>query len=536
MSDIMSQDYTDRPDAYEPARLADEKEAKQLALADSFANFITALGTADDKKSGGRYEQTRALRYDHSQLTALYRENWIAGKLCDVVPEDMTRTWRRVTTEDLTPEQVNEWQEMEDFYKIRHYFNFAHKMARLYGGSVMVLSVDDGLDPAEPLVVENIKKGDLKHIKVVDMTRIVPARHIVTNPLDPDYGSPEWYRFHEAGVRVHRSRLIRFDGIELPFMEFRRNNYWHDSILNRLYDALRNLDTVTDNSATMVYEANVDVVKIAGMMDYLQSPEGTQLLTRRMQMQKLLKAITNQTIVDSEDDYTTISKQFTGLPSLLDRYLVMLTAGSDVPAGRLLGDSASAFNVTGVTSDIKNYYDGIQSKQILDYNPKLNVLDRVLVRNLGWNPKVEIDFVWNSLFQKSPEEEAKAEKARAEVYSLLHNNKVMLPHQIAEELQNNPYFTSITKETVAELKEQDEFEKELENEKAVTEVDTAKKALLEPAAPAAGAAPAKKSANNTDKGGSTAKDPGKQTRDMKPEEHKENKAKAKEARSRGTDK
>lgn len=535
MSDTMGQDYTDRPDAFEPAHLADEEAKKQLALSDSFANFITALGTSDDKKMGGRYEQTRALRYDHSQLTALYRENWIAGKLVDVVPEDMTRTWRRVTTEKLKPEQINEWEEMEEFYRVRHYFNFAHKMARLYGGSLLVLSVDDGKNPDEPLVIDEIKKGQLKHMKVVDLTRVTPARHIVTNPLDEDYGRPEYYRFHEAGVRIHRSRCIRFEGIELPFMEFRRNHYWHDSVLNRLYDAIRNLDTVTENSASLVYESNVDVVKVAGMMDYLQSPEGTQLLTRRMQMQKLLKAITNQTIVDADDDFHNVTKQFTGLPSLLDRYLVMLTAGSDVPAGRLLGDSASAFNVTGVTSDIKNYYDGIQSKQVLDYNPKLNILDRVLLRNLGWSKGTEIDFVWNSLFQKSPEEEAKAEKARAEVYSLLHNNQVMLPYQIAEELQNNPYFTSITKETVDELKKQDEFNQEIENDTKVVELDQKKNPPETSTGGGAAKPTEEKSKNHTDKAGSDAKDPGKQIRDMKPEKTKENKEKNREARSRGTD-
>lgn len=544
LNEGQNQTYKDRPDAWSPAKFATMDEKERLIMHDTLSNLVTGLGTSYDKRMAGGYQQTRALRYDHPQLTALYRENWVAGKIVDAVPEDMTRTWRRLSSDELTPEDIEKFEDQEQELKVQHYFHFAHKMARLYGGSLIVMDIEGTGEPETPLNINMVKPGSFRHMKVVDLTRIIPAPNVITNPLDPKYGQPEFYRFAESGVRVHSSRCIRFDGVELPFFEYRRNAYWHDSILNRLYDSVRNMDTVTESSASLVYESNVDVVGVNGLMDYLQSPAGTALLTKKMQLQKALKSTTNQTIIDKDDEYKNVTKQFTGLPSLIDRFLVMLTAGSDVPAGRLLGDSASAFNVTGQASDLKNYYDGIESKQVIEYNPKLRELDKILAINLGWGNNKNLKFEWNSLFQTDPEQEAKAEKARAEVFSLLHNNKVMKPSQIAEELQGNPYFTSITKELVDELKVQDEFDLEIENGNAIADLEAkqknneqiGKEESSEEGESKGGSSEPKKSKTNTDKAGSEAEKPDKQLRDMKPEETKENKRKNRDARSRGTDK
>lgn len=521
------QSYVDNPDSFTPARLATADEKKQLEFMDTLTNLITSLGTSYDKRTAGRYEQTRNLRYDHTQLTALYRESWIAGKMVDAVPEDMTRAWRTLSSDEIPPDEKKKFERLEQELNVRYYFNFAHKMARLYGGAVIVLAIENTGEPETPLDLNIVKKGSFRHMKVVDLTRLIPSPNVIVNPMDPMYGQPEYYTFAESGIKVHNSRCIRFDGVRLPFMEYRRNAYWHDSILNRLYDPIQNMDLVTLSSASLVYESNIDVVKINGMMDYLQSPEGTKLLQKRMILQKQLKATTNQTIIDNQDEFMNVTKQFTGLPSLIDRYLIMLTAGSDTPAGRILGDSASAFNVSGSGSDLNNYYDSIRSQQVIEYNPKLSFLDKLLAIHLGWNNKYELEFEWNSLFQKSPEEEAKAEKARCEVYSLMVNNEVMTPGMVAEELQNNPYFSSITQERVAKRLKQDEIDIDNKNRQDELALEATEKQITVMGQSPEGGTTTKKGTGEHGK-----PDTGKQLRDMKPQGSKDIKAKNKEGRSR----
>lgn len=536
---------TERPDGFEEAKILDSSEAEQVALMDTLTNLITGLGTpAGDKSTNVRFATSRALRFDFQQLTALYRENWIAGSIIDAVPDDMTRSWRRLVDHEIPPEQVKEWENLEEELKLRYYFNFAHRMARLYGGAVLVLDLKDTGNPEEPLDWRLLKKGCIRHMKVVDLTRIMPGPQIITNPLDPNYGQPKIYRFAESGIAIHSSRIIRFDGHEIPFQEYRRNGYWHDTILNRLYDPLTNTEVLTKAILNLVDEYNVDVHKIKGLMDYLQNPQMTKVLIKRMQLTKQLKATTNLMVVDSDDEVTVQSKQLQGLPSILDRYLVMVTASSDVPAGRILGDSASAFSITHQGMDMKNYYDTIKAKQVIDFNPKLKFIDAIMAIHLGWGNKYNLDFEWNSIFQKTPEEEAKAERARGDVYSLYLNNGVLTKSQVAKDLQNNPYFENITNDYITQLEEDDKLEREMKIQNATLDLE-AKELSYEQSKQAEKEETSFTPQQSKDKEGEGEKkgmhkgeySPDKDRRDSKDtKKGKENEKATRDAKSRGTNK
>ncbi len=547
MSEEYGHNLTERPNGFEEAKIIDSKEAESAELMDTLTNLITGLGSkSGDKAADTRFSTSRALRFDFQQLTALYRENWIAGSIIDAVPDDMTRSWRRLTDHEIPPNLVKDWEHLEDELKLRYYFNFAHKMARLYGGSVLILDLKDTGDPETPLDFRLLKKGCIRHMKVVDLTRIMPGPQIITNPLDPHYGQPQIYRFAESGITIHHSRIIRFDGTEIPFQEYRRNGYWHDTILNRLYEPLSNTEGLTKSILTLIQEYNVDVHKIKGFMDYIQNPISTKVLIKRMQLTKQLKATTNLMVVDSDDEVTVQSKQLQGLPSILDRYLVMVTASSDVPAGRILGDSASAFSITHQGMDMKNYYDTIQAKQVIDFNPKLKFIDAIMAIHLGWGDKYNLDFEWNSIFQKTPEEEAKAERARGDVYSLYLNNGVLTKSQVAKDLQNNPYFENITNEYITQLEADDKLQhevmlkttaldleaKELSNERA--KQPEAQETSFTPQ----GKSPKDKEGEGDKKGMHKGEySPDKDRRDSKDTKGKKKVEKAnKEAKSRGTNK
>lgn len=540
------QNITERPDGYEAAKILDSKESEHVALMDTLTNLITGLGSAaGDKSYNTRFDTSRALRFDFQQLTALYRENWIAGSIVDAVPDDMTRSWRRLIDHEIPPDKVKEWEKLENELKLRYYFNFAHKMARLYGGAVLILDLKDTGDPETPLDWRLLKKGCIRHMKVVDLTRIMPGPQIITNPLDPKYGQPQIYRFAESGISIHHSRLIRFDGNELPFHEYRRNDYWHDSVLNRSYEPLTNTDVLTKAILTLIDEYNIDVHKIKGLTDYLQNPEMTKVLIKRMQLTKQLKATTNLMIIDSEDEVTIQSKQLQGLPSILDRYLVMLTASSDVPAGRILGDSASAFSITHQGMDMKNYYDTIQSKQVIDFNPKLKFIDAIMAIHLGWNDKYNLDFEWNSIFQKTPEEEAKAERARGDVYSLYLNNGVLTPAMVAKDLQNNPYFENITNDYITQLEADDKLTHEVKLKTAQLDLEAKELANENQKMAQVQETSFTPQAKSTDKEGEEDKkgvhkgvyDPDKDRRDSKDTKgQKKVEENNREAKSRGTDK
>ena len=436
---------------YEEAHIMD---SDQTALKDSLENLVAELGTNQDKRSHSTFVNSKRLSADGNQveLNALYRTDWLAGKVVDIIPDDMTREWRYFSG-DIEPETVGALVEEEERLGLSDSFNQAHKWARLYGTAFIVMNIDDGQPVDQPLKINNIKKGGLKHIKVVDRHRIDRADlQPIENPLDPNYGMPSHYRFVNTNVKIHHSRVIRFDAVKLPFDEFKRNNYMSDSVLDRLYEALTNFNTIAAGSASMVYESNVDVMQVKNLMGYLQTAEGTSLLQKRFTLAGMMKSFNNMLVLDIDEKYDKKSNSFASLPDLLNAHALFLAGASDVPATRLLGSSASGLNATG-EGDMKNYYDTIRSKQSKDYKPKLDFFDIIMAKSLGIADDADLDYKFNSLFQMTPKEQADTDFIIAQRDQIYLDKGVVPEYTIAKELKQNSTYTNLTDEHIDELEE-----------------------------------------------------------------------------------
>jgi len=434
-------------------------------MADGLENLIAQLGTSKDKRNASRFVNTKRLSLEgnHEELNALYRTDWLAGKVVDIIPNDMTREWRSFTG-DIKPEIVDKLTDEEDRLALPSTFNEAHKWARLYGTSLIVMSIDDGGLPEKPLNINSIKKGGLQHIKAIDRRRFSHSKvQPIADPLDKNYGLPEFYRFVDSNVRIHHSRVIRFDGVKLPFDEFRNNNYCSDSVLDRLYEALTNLSTVTHSAASMVYESNVDIMKVKGLMGYLTTATGENLLRKRFALAGMLKSFNNMLLLDTEEEWNSKTNSFAGLPDLIDRYAQVITAASDVPATRLLGSSASGINATG-EGDLKNYYEKIRSDQVREYKPKLDYLNLIIAKSLGIGDDVDLTYKFNSLFQMTPKETADLQFTNAQRDAIYLDRDIVNEVTVLKELKQEGTYTNITDEDIEELEGLEDLDDETDTD------------------------------------------------------------------------
>jgi len=430
--------------------LSDEEQFQK----DGLENLVAQLGTEQDKRSHSKFVNNKMLSADGNQdeLNAMYRTDWLCGKVVDIIPDDMTREWREFTG-DVDPKVVKALEDEEDRLQLSSYFNEAHKWGRLYGGGLIVMSIDDGQTPDKPLDINKIKKGGLRHIKAIDRRRVSNADIVpIADPMNINFGMPEYYRFNETSVKIHHSRILRFDGISLPFDEFRRNNYWSDSVLSRLYEAVINFNTTGDGAASMVYETNVDIVKVKGLMGYLQTAEGEALLRKRFTMAGMMKSFNNMMLLDNEEGFESKSNTFAGLPDLLDRFALFLSAASDIPATRLLGSSASGLNATG-EGDLKNYYDTVRSTQKKVYKPLLDYFDKIMAKSLGLADDTDLDYDFKSLFQMTPKEMADLQLVNAQRDQIYLDRNVITEEIVAKELKQDGTYTNITDEYLEELEE-----------------------------------------------------------------------------------
>lgn len=417
-------------------------KSNPVVTTDGLENLIANLGTSLDKRAATRVKQNRVLSNEnHAELDALYRTDWIAGKVVDIVPEDMTREWR-TWTGDISPEQIKTLEAAEDSLSLRAKFCEAHKWARLYGTAFIVISADDGQEVSKPLKLNKIKPGSLKFIHAIDRHRLTTANVVpVADPLSVYFGMPELYRFNETSTQIHASRLLRFDGVKLPYEELRINNYFSDSVLSRMYEAIINFGIATESSASMIFETNVDVMSIPQLWDKLNHPTDESLLLKRMSMVGYNKSMNNMVMIGTDEKIEKHTNTFAGLPALIDRFGLHLSAASDIPATRLMGSSATGFNATG-EGDLKNYYDMLRAKQQSDYKPLLDYFDQVMCASLGLQD-IDKSYEFVSLFQMSSKDQASIDLDNANRDAIYVGMGALNAKAVALELQQKRTYTNL---------------------------------------------------------------------------------------------
>lgn len=215
---------------------------RPVGVADGLENVVAGLGTDRDKMSYAVYGMPRVLT--RMELENMYRGTWLAKKIVNAVADDMTREWRHVVFDDDDGDNQFAIEQAEKRFGLRGKVNDALRWSRLYGGALLIIGTRDK-DLSKPLNVQAIRKGDLRYLHVMDRWRVSPAGSLCMDLDSPNFGMPESYMLAESSVRVHHSRVLRFNGQKLPYFAWRSNAMWDDSELQHVLDSLTNCDTVT---------------------------------------------------------------------------------------------------------------------------------------------------------------------------------------------------------------------------------------------------------------------------------------------------
>src|SRR5690606_3688605 len=126
------------------------------------------------------------------------------------------------------------------------------KKGRQYGGAAILKVYNDDLKlDTPPEELERIKP--LKSLIVFHRFELFAMYEDVDKDiLSPTFGQPKHYTFTGKGntsttnVKIHTKRLEKFHGNRLPESLYQSNNYWHDSVLSKPYDAIRNYSFAHD--------------------------------------------------------------------------------------------------------------------------------------------------------------------------------------------------------------------------------------------------------------------------------------------------
>lgn len=388
---------------------------------DTLTNVVAGLFGSKDKLAQDRFG---FFAQDRQQLEAAYRGDWISRKVIDVPPFDMTREWRDWQADK---PQIAAIEAEEERLGVQQKVNRALRLARLYGGSALVLGIGDS-DPTQPLPA--IEKEGLRYLHVMNRWEITPGE-VDRDVLSPLFGEPKWYQVASTGksLRLHPSRVVRFLGAELPDWQTAGADGWGDSSLQAVMDAIKHAGLATQGVAMLIHEAKLDVIRIPSLSTSLSSKEYASRLVDRFTLANTMKGLVNALVIDKEEEWDRKQISFAQLPEIMQQYLQIAAGAADIPATRLLGQAPAGLNATG-EGDIRNYYDRISAEQRVTLTPNLRRLDEALIMSaIGTRPD-EIHFNWAPLWQLSDTEKAaiayqKAQTAQIEVSSGLVPPQVM---------------------------------------------------------------------------------------------------------------
>lgn len=428
---------------------------------DGWSNVLTGLGGARDKRLGNSFGNAPRISHQRELLSEMYHGDDLVGRIVDLPSQEMYREWIELTAgtaEGTDPDIGTAIMQAMDALGVRTAFTDCEAWSDLYGGSLLLLGVDDGNDPGDPLNFDSIKSLDW--VTVLDRFD-VEVNSFYEDPLADKFGMPETYRLvGSAGdaktsieekasfnTIVHESRTIRFDGVRTSRRKRRENNGWGDSVLERYVEVIRDFQAASGGIMHLLQDFSQAVFKIKGLAKALGADkEG--LVIKRLQMLDIARSMVRAVPLDADaESFERSGAGVAGMADLYDRMMMRLSAATGIPVTLLFGRSPAGMNATG-ESDIRLFYDHIAARQETQTRPRLEYLIEVMLNaRLGPTGGVEPEtwsFTFNPLYQESSKEKAETRKLVAQSDKIYVNLGVVTQDEVASSRYGGDSYSSET--------------------------------------------------------------------------------------------
>lgn len=390
------------------AALRTDDAARKKSL-DSFQNLPQNFGVGGNNPMSTATYGFNPITRNRTLLEWAYRGSWMAGAVIDAIADDMTREAIELKG-DVDAEDQEALEQAATSMGIWSAINDGVKWSRLYGGAIVVMLID-GQDPSTPLRLQTIRKGQFRGLLTLDRWQCEPSLNDLVTEMGPFMGLPKFYTVTANApamsmMKIHYSRVIRMEGIRLPYWQRVMENMWGISVLERMYDRMIAFDSATTGAAQLVYKAYIRTYKVENMRELVAA--GGDALTGFVKYVEMMKAFQGPegiTLMDSKDEFEGVSHTaFSGLADILGSFAEQVSASAEIPLVRLFGQSPKGFS-TGET-DMRNYYDKVHQKQKKDLHVGVNMIYHVMAISEGLSLHKSVTIKFKPLWQMSAKEKA----------------------------------------------------------------------------------------------------------------------------------
>jgi phage-related protein (TIGR01555 family) len=398
---------------------------------DGWMNVLTGLGICGrDKKQNGTFRITNI--FNRSELDQMYRSDGVLRLIIDLFAQEMVRQgW------ELEGDAEGKIQGKLEELKITEAMTNLIKWARLFGGSICIMGIADGLPLDQPVDERGIR--DVQWLRVFDRYQAYSRDGTFESDLNsPNYGFPNVYTVNDnrtgAVFFVHYSRVLRMDWNILPPRWQNFNQGWGDPLVQTIYEELRNYSTAFSHTATIMEDFVNGILTVPNLTAIMASQCGDQDVLRRLNILNMSKSTTNTMILDGNETYTKLTTNVSGVADLIDRFMLALSAVTRIPVTLLFGRSPAGLNATG-ENDVRHFYDAIKQEQETKLRGVLEKLIRyIMISKDGPFEGVEpedwsLQFV--PLWQNTEEQDAITRRQVAEMDAIYIDRGVITPEEVA---------------------------------------------------------------------------------------------------------
>lgn len=407
----------------------------------SSCDVTQSVGTGSPFPGSALYQNTpfglTGYQYDQYWYN-LYMARWEASKIVNIPADDMTREGWNWTSDSASPEKLKDLKDAEERLNLQLEINRALVYQRLYGGSMIFLGVkeDQSARESDPININKISTGDLAFVRAIPSFRVSNI-NLETDPLSPNYNRPEVYNIN--GRFVHRSRFLIFPGryLEQPYfgqnMMFSRNNKlgFGESSLLCLYGEIQDAKGARQSVSHLLHKLSIMMFKSKGVRALRTTKRGNEIIDQLhevMQMASNFRGV----LMDENDSIENYSSNANVGEGLIIAFLQILSAASDIPATRFLGQAPGGLNATG-ESDLINYYDRLGAGQENELRPPLIYAGRILSRSVFGKEIDGLSVEFNSLWQPTDKEKADIRATDATTLATMVSSGIMLEEDAQKE-------------------------------------------------------------------------------------------------------
>lgn len=446
----------------------------KLYTIDAFQNQMARLGFGQPNlNEGADYPLTR-MSQNYNLFTSLYRSSWIVRKIVDVFPSDMVKNWIKFNS-SLDPEKISKINSVIRKTKTKEKIKEGLRWARLYGGAAGLILIDGDEDLSEPLDYDTIMLDDYKGLLIFDRWNgIYPGIELEDDISDEEYGYPKYYSISlsEANsnlmlsynkqdlVKVHHSRIVRFNGRDLPLWERQAEMFWGESEIEIVFEELKKRDNTSANIASLIFLANIRVLKMNDLGQLLgaSTQKAQENLYKVLQAQNQLMSNMGIYVMDKDDDFGSEQYSFGGLNDIYESFMLDIAGACEMPVTKLFGREPAGFNSTG-ESDLTQYYDTLEEKQETYLQPIIDkLLPIIFMSTLGAIPE-DLDWEFNPCMNVNSKDLADLAQSMAspifEAFNAGLITKEIALKELKQQNEKTGMWSNITDEDIKNVKNED---------------------------------------------------------------------------------